>query len=418
MRYDAVLAETVGIQGAGNDEIEAYTARPMDGASPRRRGGDPPHARLRPRDQGDRAAVRRHGLQRHLPEPLQRARPPARTRTTPPPPRAPTAACPTTGSSATPPVRCAGCARCRTSNGRVGDDRLLLRRAPGVPHRPRAGHPGRRRLLRRVRRRRRRPRGSRCRCARSAHRVGRACAPRCSGCSATRTRTRRPPRSTSWRSCCSETARPTSSTATTTPGTRSSPSTGPAYRVAAARRRLAADPRLLRDAPVGRAESACAPTAPRRSTSRPAAGRGRDGWFPLRTATVYYDHPVHAPRRPHREHRLPQPGARPGGPGGGRAGPATRPARCSPRCRSRWSAPSTTDRCPSRSVRSSQSPWDLRGPHAARPRLPISPAAVRGAAWVLRGASPLPPRRRAPPSPRPLHRARPPRSPPRSRPDR
>ena len=25
-----------------------------------------------------------------------------------------------------------------------------------------------------------------------------------------------------------------------------------------------------------------------------AAGRARSGWFPLHTATVYYDHPVHA----------------------------------------------------------------------------------------------------------------------------
>ena len=25
------------------------------------------------------------------------------------------------------------------------------------------------------------------------------------------------------------------------------------------------------------------------------SGKGRDGWFRLRTATVYYDHPVHAP---------------------------------------------------------------------------------------------------------------------------
>jgi Family of unknown function (DUF6295) len=24
------------------------------------------------------------------------------------------------------------------------------------------------------------------------------------------------------------------------------------------------------------------------------SGKGRDGWFPLTTATVYYDHPVHA----------------------------------------------------------------------------------------------------------------------------
>jgi uncharacterized protein DUF6295 len=25
------------------------------------------------------------------------------------------------------------------------------------------------------------------------------------------------------------------------------------------------------------------------------SGKGRDGWFALRTATVYFDHPVHAP---------------------------------------------------------------------------------------------------------------------------
>jgi carboxymethylenebutenolidase len=36
MRYDAVLAETVSIRGADDDEVEAYTARPMDGGS---RGG-------------------------------------------------------------------------------------------------------------------------------------------------------------------------------------------------------------------------------------------------------------------------------------------------------------------------------------------------------------------------------------------
>jgi hypothetical protein len=29
---------------------------------------------------------------------------------------------------------------------------------------------------------------------------------------------------------------------------------------------------------------------------RTYSGKGPNGWFPLRTATVYYDHPVHAPR--------------------------------------------------------------------------------------------------------------------------
>jgi hypothetical protein len=28
---------------------------------------------------------------------------------------------------------------------------------------------------------------------------------------------------------------------------------------------------------------------------RASSGKGPDGWFPLQTATVYYDHPVHAP---------------------------------------------------------------------------------------------------------------------------
>jgi carboxymethylenebutenolidase len=36
MRHDAVLAETIGVRGADDDEIEAYTARPLDGG---RRGG-------------------------------------------------------------------------------------------------------------------------------------------------------------------------------------------------------------------------------------------------------------------------------------------------------------------------------------------------------------------------------------------
>ncbi len=36
MRHDAVLAETIGIRGTDDDEIEAYTARPLDGGS---RGG-------------------------------------------------------------------------------------------------------------------------------------------------------------------------------------------------------------------------------------------------------------------------------------------------------------------------------------------------------------------------------------------
>ena len=36
VRYDAVLAETVGIRGVGDDLVEAYTARPL---APGPRGG-------------------------------------------------------------------------------------------------------------------------------------------------------------------------------------------------------------------------------------------------------------------------------------------------------------------------------------------------------------------------------------------
>jgi carboxymethylenebutenolidase len=36
VRHDAVIAETVGIRGAGDDQIEAYSARPLDGGH---RGG-------------------------------------------------------------------------------------------------------------------------------------------------------------------------------------------------------------------------------------------------------------------------------------------------------------------------------------------------------------------------------------------
>ena len=30
-------------------------------------------------------------------------------------------------------------------------------------------------------------------------------------------------------------------------------------------------------------------------TPVPGSGKGSDGWFSLRTATVYYDHPMHTP---------------------------------------------------------------------------------------------------------------------------
>src|SRR6185503_9122869 len=121
----------------------------------------------------------------------------------------------------------------------------------------------------------------------------RTCAPRCSACSATTTSTRRRPRSTSWTSCSPSSARSTSSTATTTPGTRSSRPTG---RPTVCTRPCTATVASATSSPV---ISAARRRAVRTSTTEQApiegSGKGRDGWFTLRTATVYYDHPVHAP---------------------------------------------------------------------------------------------------------------------------
>ena len=50
------------------------------------------------------------------------------------------------------------------------------------------------------------------------------------------------------------------------------------------------------------------------------SGKGADGWFPVTDATVYFDHPVHARRRPHAQHRPAQSGAGTRCPGGGGAG--------------------------------------------------------------------------------------------------
>ena len=48
------------------------------------------------------------------------------------------------------------------------------------------------------------------------------------------------------------------------------------------------------------------------------SGKGADGWFGVTDASVYFDHPVHAPAEHTPEHRLPQPG--PGPVGAGRGG--------------------------------------------------------------------------------------------------
>ena len=56
---DAVRAETVTITGHGGDEIEAYLGQPLGRGLARRNRLDPPHARLRPGDQGVRPTARR-----------------------------------------------------------------------------------------------------------------------------------------------------------------------------------------------------------------------------------------------------------------------------------------------------------------------------------------------------------------------
>ena len=192
----------------------------------RRRGRHPPHAGLRPGDQGDRAALRRARLRRDLSEPVlaRGARRGARRR---------------------------GGARARANGGvpderLVGDvggaaaylrvaadvqrqgrrDRLLLGRAAGRARRVQPRPRRRRRLLRRVRHRHAAG-GLPAQGAPTSSTSCRTCAARCSGLFGNEDqlpepragrRARRDPHAS--------TASPTSSTATTTPGTRSSPSTG------------------------------------------------------------------------------------------------------------------------------------------------------------------------------------------------
>ena len=176
-------AGTVTITGHGGDEIEAYLARPLTGTG-RRRRGDPPHARLRPADEGDHPAVRRARLRARCAEPVLPGgarREPGRRRGGLP---GPTAGCPTSGWSATSSAAAATCRRWTAPTARSGH-RLLLGRPPDVPGRlqPAAGRGGG--LLRRVRRARR-PRACRCK-VKPLVGLAPSCPARCSGCSARRT---------------------------------------------------------------------------------------------------------------------------------------------------------------------------------------------------------------------------------------
>ena len=60
MRHDAVLVETIGIRGTDDDEIEAYTARPLDGG---RRGGVVVIHHMPGYDWGTKEIVRRFAVQ-------------------------------------------------------------------------------------------------------------------------------------------------------------------------------------------------------------------------------------------------------------------------------------------------------------------------------------------------------------------
>ena len=234
MRGD-LTATTVEITGAGGDEIEAYLARP-DGDGPR--GGVVVIHHMPGYDRATKEIVRRFaelGLRRDLPEPATgREAPGAAPDDAAAAVRAPTAACPTSGWSATSAGRRRTCGRCRRRTARSASSATA--RAGGSPSWPRAtstldaavdcygafvtgtppaglplqGHE---------------PRRTSCR----------TCAARCSACSATRTSTRAPSRSPSSTEILDR-ARQAARVphATTTPGTRSSPSTGRPTGVAAA----------------------------------------------------------------------------------------------------------------------------------------------------------------------------------------
>ena len=258
--------------------------------APRRRGGDPPHARLRPRHQGDRPPVRRARLRRDLPEPLLPRGPgrgPGRRRGRP---RGPRAACRTSGWSATSAARRPTCAALPTSNGKVGVigycsggrqsvlaacnldlDAAVDCYGAFVTGTPPEGFPLQ---VEQPRRPAAEPALPAARPVRQRGQVPLARAGR---------RARADPRRT--------TARPTSSTATTTPGTPSSPSTG---RPTGSRRPTTAGNASPPSSPPTSGADACAPTPPSASPVEGSAKGPNGGWFRVTDATVYFDHPVHA----------------------------------------------------------------------------------------------------------------------------
>ena len=118
--YDGMMAETITIAGPRRRrDPRVPRAATRAGPVPGRRR-DPPHARVRPADEGDRAHVRDAGLRGDLPEPA----PPLRARRAIPARRparpARPVASPTRSASATSPARCKYLRSLPYANGKVG----------------------------------------------------------------------------------------------------------------------------------------------------------------------------------------------------------------------------------------------------------------------------------------------------------
>ena len=102
--YDAILAETHHDHRPRRRRDRGLLGPPARPGPARRRGRHPPHARLRRADQGDRPATSLRTATTRSCRTCTAARRRAPARTTPRPRRGPTAACPTTGWSATWPA--------------------------------------------------------------------------------------------------------------------------------------------------------------------------------------------------------------------------------------------------------------------------------------------------------------------------
>ena len=318
MQHDAVLAETIGIRGHGDDEIEAYTARPMDGTP---RGGMIVIHHMPGYDAATKEITRRFatmGYHAICPNLYTREAPGA----------APDDAAATARAQGGVPDErfvgdAAGAARwlrsLPTSNGRVGaigfcsggrqavlaGIEVDLQAAIDcygafVVGAPPEGFPLQVSPFGRPHRRAARA------AARPVRQRGRAPLPR--------------RRSTSSRSCSRTHGKTYEFHRYDDAGHAFFSVDRPSYRVAAAvdgwerirdflARHLA--PGVSRMCTYSTEKLALATSS----------GKGPDGWFPLETATVYYDHPVHAPDEHTVNIDFLNPGRGPGRPGRGGAEP-------------------------------------------------------------------------------------------------